>query len=177
MPYLYSLMREAAETGLPPVRPVFFLDPADPALRTEDDSFLLGNDLLVACNTRPGEKPVPVLPAGNWVKVSLVAGDLDDPDLPDLYLREGAILPLGPIMQWSDEKPLDELELLINPGPDGRAFGYLYEDDGDGYGYREGAYRVTEFVVAGPGKSVEAKVVGGDWEPGGWLVVPRDISK
>jgi alpha-glucosidase len=162
---------------LPPVRPLFFLDPADPALRGEDDSFLLGDDLLVACNTRPGEKPVPVLPAGNWVKVSLVAGDLDDPDLPDLYLREGAILPLGPIMQWSDEKPLDELELLINPGSDGRAVGYLYEDDGDGYAYRGGGYRVTEFVVEGPGKSVEATIVEGDWEPGGWLVVPRDISK
>jgi len=177
LPYLYSLMREAAETGLPPVRPLFFVDPADPDLRAEDDSFLLGDDLLVACNTRPGEKPVPVLPAGNWVQVSLVDGDLDDPDLPDLYLREGAILPLGPIMQWSDEKPLDELELMVNPGPDGRAVGYLYEDDGDGYGYREGAYRVTEFVVAGPGESVETKVVEGDWEPGEWLVVPRDISK
>ncbi len=177
LPYLYSLMREAAETGLPPVRPLFFLDPADPALRAEDDSFLLGDDLLVACNTWPGEKPVPVLPAGNWVKVSLVDGDLDDPDLPDLYLREGAILPLGPIMQWSDEKPLDELELLVNPGPDGRAVGYLYEDDGDGYGYREGAYRVTEFVVSGPGESVQVKVMEGDWEPGVWLVVPRDISK
>ncbi len=176
LPYLYSLMREAAETGLPPVRPLFFLDPADPGLRAEDDSFLLGDDLLVACNTRPGEKPVPVLPAGNWVKVSLVDGDLDDPDLPDLYLREGAILALGPIMQWSDEKPLDELELLVNPGPDGRAVGYLYEDDGDGYGYREGAYRVTEFVVAGPGESVESTVVEGDWEPGEWLVVPQNIK-
>jgi len=177
LPYLYSLMREAAETGLPPVRPLFFLDPADPALRAEDDSFLLGDDLLVACNTRPGEKPVPLLPAGNWVQVSLVAGDLEDPDLPDLYLREGAVLPLGPIMQWSDEKPLDELELLVNPGPDGRAVGYLYEDDGDGYGYRDGAYRVTEFVVAGPGESVAATSVEGDWGPGAWRMVVRDVSK
>ena len=120
---------------------------------------------------------MPVLPAGNWVKVSLVDGDLDDPDLPDLFLREGAILSLGPIMQWSDEKPLDELELLINPGPDGRAVGHLYEDDGEGYAYKEGEYRVTEFVVAGPGESVAATVVDGDWGPGRWLVVPRDISK
>ena len=54
---------------------------------------------------------------------------------------------------------------------------YLYEDDGDGYGYREGAYRMTEFVVTGPGESVEATVVEGDWEPGVWRIVPRDISK
>jgi alpha-glucosidase len=167
LPYLYTLMREAAETGLPPVRPLFFADPADPRLRGQDDSFLLGNDLLVACNTGPLDKPDPVLPAGRWVKVSLVDGDLDDPDLPDLYLREGAVLPLGPVMQWSDERPLDELELMVNPGPDGRAVGYLYEDEGDGYGYRDGAFRVTEFIVDGQATS---RVVAGAWEPGAWEI-------
>jgi len=178
LPYLYSLMREAAETGLPVVRPLFFADPGDPALRGLDDSFLLGDNLLVACNTGPGTvKPAPALPAGRWVRVGLVPGDLEDPDLPDLYLREGTVLPLGPVMQWSDERPLDELELLVNPGPEGRAIGHLYEDDGDGYGYREGAFRVTEFVVAGPGEPVEATVVDGDWEPGGWRMMLRDISK
>jgi len=43
--------------------------------------------------------------------------------------RDGAlpsvclVLPLGPIRQWSGERPLDELELLVNPGPDGRTVG------------------------------------------------------
>ena len=174
LPYLYSLMREAAETGLPPVRPLFFADTSDPRLRAEDDSFLLGNDLLVVCNTRPGEKPAPVLPVGNWVKVSLIEGDLDDPDLPDLYLREGAVLALGPVMQWSDERPLDELELLVNPGADGRAVGYLYEDDGDGYGYRDGEYRVTEFSV---GNEVITRVVEGGWEPGSWKILTTRVSE
>ena len=175
LPYLYSLMREAAETGLPPVRPLFFADTSDPRLRAEDDSFLLGDDLLVVCYTKPGsERPEPVFPAGNWVRVGLVPGDLDDPDLPDLYLREGAVLPLGPVMQWSDERPLDELELLVNPGPDGRSVGLLYEDDGDGYGYRDGAYRVTEFVYD---DEMEATVIEGSWKPGSWKLVTRDVSK
>ncbi|MEN8006952.1 MAG: TIM-barrel domain-containing protein [Candidatus Krumholzibacteriota bacterium] len=174
LPYLYSLMREAAETGLPPVRPLFFADPADPVLRAHDDSFLLGDNLLVACNTRPGTaRPEPVFPAGKWVKVGLVPGDLDDPDLPDLYLREGAVLPLGPIMQWSGERPLDELELLVNPGPDGRAVGFLYEDDGDGYAYRDGAYRVTEFMFD---DEMETTVIEGTWKPGSWKIVTRDVS-
>ena len=174
LPYLYSLMREAAETGLPPVRPLFFADTSDPRLRAEDDSFLLGDDLLVVCFTKPGNaRPSPVLPAGDWARVSLVPGDLDDPDLPDLYLREGAVLPLGPIMQWSDERPLDELELLVNPGADGRAVGYLYEDDGDGYGYRDGGYRVTEFVFD---DEMEATVIDGSWEPGSWKLVTRNVS-
>jgi len=174
LPYLYSLMREAAETGLPPVRPLFFADPSDPGLRGEDNSFLLGNDLLVACNTSPGPKPAPVLPPGNWVRVSLVAGDLEDPDLPDLYLREGAVLPLGPVMQWSDERPLDELELLVNPGPDGRAVGSLYEDDGDGYRYTEGGFRLTEFVVT---DDLDARVVDGGWGPGTWQILTTIVSE
>jgi alpha-glucosidase len=174
LPYLYTLMREAAETGLPPVRPLFFADPADPRLRGHDVSFLLGDGLLVACHTGPGAKPEPVLPAGGWVKVSLVEGDLDDPDQPDLYLREGAVLPLGPIMQYSDERPLDELELLVNPGPNGRATGRLYEDDGDGYGYLEGDFRVTEFVV---GQETESAVVEGAREPGTWRIVTTRVSR
>src|SRR6185503_10931398 len=36
------------ESGLPIARPLFFADPGDPALRTIDDAFLLGDDLLVA---------------------------------------------------------------------------------------------------------------------------------
>jgi len=48
---------------------------------------------------------------------------------PSAEARDGAlpslclVLPLGPIRQWSDERPLDELELLVNPGPDGRTVG------------------------------------------------------
>lgn len=42
LPYLYTLAREASLTGLPIARPLFFADPADPALRDMDDAFLLG---------------------------------------------------------------------------------------------------------------------------------------
>src|SRR5262245_17397015 len=45
---LYTLFRAANEEGLPVVRPLFFADPRDPRLRTVDDAFLLGEDLLVA---------------------------------------------------------------------------------------------------------------------------------
>jgi alpha-glucosidase len=131
--------------------------------------------VLVACNTTPGpEWPAIAFPAGNWVKISLVAGDLEDPDLPDLYLREGAVLPLGPIMQHTGERPLDELELLVNPGPDGTATGRLYEDEGEGYAYREGGYRVTEFRFENG--NLTSAVTEGVWEPGSWQVEVRNVS-
>lgn len=180
LPYLYTLMREASLTGLPIARPVFFADPADPALRDVDDAFLLGDDLLVVADVKPGARdaaaplpPLPPLPKGAWREISLVPGDQADRDLPRLFLREGAALPLGPLVQWSDEKPLDEVELLVNPDADGRAVGSLYEDAGDGLGHQTGEYRVTRFRYE-DGR-LEAGRAEGDWDAGAWRTVVRVV--
>ncbi len=181
LPYLYTLAHEASLTGVPIARPLFFADPADTSLRAVDDAFLLGDDLLVVADTKPGrreagaDRPLPPLPRGTWREVSLVAGDLDDPDLPRLFLREGAALPLGPVVQWSDEKPLDTVELLVNPGADGRAVGLLYEDAGDGGGYHDREYRVTEFSYSDGG--LVSEVVDGGWTAGPWRATPRVVGR
>ncbi len=164
LPYLYTLQEEASRTGLPPVRPVFFADPADTSLRGVDDAFLLGDDLLVVCNTAPGawDDP-PAMPAGDWRPVNLLPDDRNDPDLPRLYLRDGAALPLGPVISHTGEWSTD-LELLVNPDTDGRAVGVLYHDAGDGYGHLEGAFSRTRYAVtAGPDGGVSFEVLGGDW--------------
>ncbi len=147
LPYLYTLAHEAAETGLPIVRPLFFADPTDLRLRDQDNAFLLGNDLLVACRTTPDGPITNVLPRGNWQPISIVPGDLEDPDLPVLYLREGASLPLGPIMAYSDQLPLTKIELVINPDTNGTAVGQLYTDAGEGYDYEQGKYRITQWIT------------------------------
>src|SRR5260370_29900236 len=55
-----------------------------------------------------------------------------------LYVRAGAILPLGPVKQYTGE-PVDEpLTISIYPGADG-AF-LLYEDDGGSFNYRKGEW-------------------------------------
>ena len=46
-PYLYSLFRESSLTGIPIMKPVFFADPKDLSLRSEEQAFLLGENLLV----------------------------------------------------------------------------------------------------------------------------------
>ena len=48
-----------------------------------------------------------------------------------LFVREGAIIPYGPDMQYSDEKPASEITLYVYAGQDG-AF-TLYEDEGVNY--------------------------------------------
>ncbi len=177
LPHIYTLMREAAETGLPPARPLFFADPVDPSLRAADDAFLLGDGLLVECNVTPGRAPTPVLPDGDWRAFSLVDGDGADLDLPILRLGEGHVLPVGPVVQHSGE-PLDELELLVNLDADGRAEGLLYEDAGDGYGYRDGAYRLTRYVAQRRGEIVvvEGEVVEGNWPPAGRPLTVRLLT-
>ena len=53
-----------------------------------------------------------------------------------LYVRAGSIVPVGPAMEWSDEKPADDLLLVVYAGADARFT--LYEDDGLTYAYEKG---------------------------------------
>ncbi len=157
LPYLYTLFHEASATGLPLLRPAFFADAKDLALRSEDDAFLLGEDLLVIPAVTPLRDRVPSLPRGSWRTVGLVEKDLGD-DLPELRLRAGAILPLGPVMSFTGEKPLDPLTLLVNLDEHGRAAGTLYEDAGDGFGYQRGEFLITTYAASTEGNAVKVRV-------------------
>jgi alpha-glucosidase/alpha-D-xyloside xylohydrolase len=55
-----------------------------------------------------------------------------------LYVRAGAILPMGPVKQWSGEQVDAPTELTVHPGADG-AF-LLYDDDGASFDYRKGEW-------------------------------------
>ena len=59
-----------------------------------------------------------------------------------MFVRAGSILPLGPEMQYVGEKTWDNLELRVYPGADGTFL--LYEDEGDGYDYEQGAYSTIQ---------------------------------
>ncbi|MFG0259662.1 MAG: TIM-barrel domain-containing protein [Phycisphaerales bacterium JB041] len=164
VPYLYTLFHEASRTGLPVARPLWFADPADAELRDVEDSFLLGADVLVRARTRftgPCRAP---LPGGGWARFEPVAPG--DPELPELFLRRGSVLPLGPVRQHVAEAPLDPLTLIIHPDADGRATGLLYEDTGDGHGHERGQCRLTliDATVDSEGCRVEHTVIEGDWD-------------
>jgi alpha-glucosidase len=145
LPYYYTLFHEAERTGLPPMRPLFFADPADPRLRDAEDSFLLGRDLLVRAASGFENTCRAPMPRGVWRRFE--AAERTDPQLPHLYLRAGAILPVGPIMQHTRQRPLDPITLLISPDENGYAEGMLYEDDGEGFGYRSGDYLLTTYAA------------------------------
>ncbi len=175
MPYLYTLFREAAETGLPVARPLFFADPRDPSLRAVDDAFLLGGDLLVAAAVTPNGSRKTTSLERSWRRFLLDPAEAKDADLPALFLRPGAIVCAGPAVEFVGERPLDPLTLLVALDAEGRAEGYLYEDAGDGFGYREGAYRLTRYAASleGGALRVRGTVVEGGWPPAGRSVRVR----
>src|SRR5262249_10141647 len=61
-----------------------------------------------------------------------------------LYARAGAIIPLGPLKQYTGEKVDGPLTLVVYPGADG-AF-TLYEDDGTTFNYRRGEWMKVQIA-------------------------------
>ncbi len=153
LPYLYTLFHDAATVGLPVARPLFFADPKDPALRSEDDGFLLGDRMMVVAQCVPDRTRVPALPRSGWVKFTL-PNDTKNADLPDIYLKEGAVVPVGPVQQYAGEKKLEPLTLYAALGKDGKATGTLYEDAGEGWGFKKGEYLLTTYTVERKGDEI-----------------------
>jgi alpha-D-xyloside xylohydrolase len=59
-----------------------------------------------------------------------------------VFVREGAIIPFGPEMEWSDEKQAELINLYIYAGKDGKF--QLYEDEGTNYNYEKGKYATID---------------------------------
>lgn len=156
LPYYYTLFYQAHTQGLPIARPVFFADPADPALRAEDDLFLVGDGLLVKPKlTLHGDRE-PAMPRGLWNPLALEGAD--NPDMPEFFLKGGSIIPTGPVMQHTAEKPLDPLTLLIALDERGEAAGMHYEDRGEGYEYKQGDYLLSTYTAEQRGQTVQIRL-------------------
>ena len=61
-----------------------------------------------------------------------------------VFVREGAIIPFGPEMEWSDEKPAELINLYIYAGQNGSF--QLYEDEGTNYNYEKGKFATIDIT-------------------------------
>lgn len=61
-----------------------------------------------------------------------------------VYVPEGSIIPFGPEMEWSDEKPAELINLYVYAGRDAKFT--LYEDEGTNYNYEQGKYSMIDFA-------------------------------
>ncbi len=77
-------------------------------------------------------------------------------DIIPLFIKAGSIIPMGPFLQYSTEKPADPIELRIYPGANGKFT--IYEDENDNYNYEKGIYSTIDFEWI----DAERKLVIGD---------------
>jgi alpha-D-xyloside xylohydrolase len=61
-----------------------------------------------------------------------------------LFVRQGSIIPMGPVVQHTGELPGKEIEIIVYPGKD--ADFTLYEDEGDNYNYEQGAFTTIKLT-------------------------------
>jgi alpha-glucosidase len=152
IPYYYSLAHETHDTGVPLMRPLMMEFPQDPNVANLSDQWLMGDGLMAAPILSPDGRRSVYLPAGDWydfdTNTKLNGGGTVDAtaslDQIPVYVHEGTILPLGPVIQHTDELPGGPLELQVYPGKD--ATFTLVEDDGVTTAYLKGEVRQTTFT-------------------------------
>jgi len=147
MPYVYSAVKETCETGLPIMRALWLHHPEDPQAVARGDEYLFGRDLLVAPVVEKGATTRAVyLPRGVWYDFWTherieggreIVRPVDLATIP-VYVRAGAVIPMGPVRQYTGETVEGPLVLRVHPGAEGG--GWLYEDDGETLDYHKGEF-------------------------------------
>ena len=151
MPYLYSLTGKVSFDDYTLLRGLPMDYPGDPEVRDLSDQWMQGPAFMACPVYEYGARSRSVyFPMGGWYDFysgSYMAGGkrftVNAPyERMPLYVRAGSIVPVGPEMEWSDEKPADKMTLLVYAGADAQFT--LYEDDGLSYGYEKGQYSTID---------------------------------
>ncbi|MFY9790271.1 MAG: glycoside hydrolase family 31 protein [Candidatus Sulfotelmatobacter sp.] len=152
LPYTYSLAWKTTNDSYTLMRPLAMDFRDDVRAQNTGDEYMYGPAFLVNPVTEPAATSRRVyLPEAKWYdfwngasvdgKREITAeAPLDE--LP-LYIRAGSIVPFGPDVEWSTEKPSDPIELRIYRGADGEFT--LYEDENDNYDYEKGIHATIAF--------------------------------
>lgn len=157
MPYFYTLAYESTQNGEPMNVPPVFDYYNDIQTHSQNDyDYLVGDFLLVAPVYNEGANNRTVyLPykdgvswyywhnnqqhgGGQSVNVSAPLGTCP------LFVRSGAIIPMGPSMQYANQFQSGWMD--INCWPDGESEFTLYEDDGETWDYLSGEFSKRRMV-------------------------------
>jgi alpha-D-xyloside xylohydrolase len=149
LPYVYSLAGAATQRDGTMLRPLVMDFRTDPMVLDVKDQFMFGPAFLVSpVTTYQATNRSVYVPAtpGNWYDfwtgmpvmggaARMTAAPLDQ--IP-VHVRAGSIVPFGPELMYTSEKPADPITLVVYGGANGSF--ELYEDDGASYGYETGAF-------------------------------------
>ena len=152
MPYIYSLAAKVHFDDYTMMRGLAMDYPTDSRVLDIGDQWMFGPALLACpvCEYKARSRSV-YFPKGDWYDFYsgkyIEGGQTLTVDAPyeriPVFARAGSILPLGPMMQWSDEKPADLIHILVYEGANGQFT--LYEDEGTNYNYERGRYATISF--------------------------------
>ncbi|MGE4568224.1 MAG: TIM-barrel domain-containing protein [Bacteroidales bacterium] len=165
LPYIYSTSWEVTANQSSMIRALVMDFASDPLALDINDTYMFGKSLLVSPVTErmyvsDGKEDFSTvkskslyLPAGTrwidfWTGKSVSGGATVSKEAPldimPLYVKAGTILPIGPDVQYAEEKRWDNLEIRVYPGANGEFV--LYEDENDNYNYEKGQYATIRFV-------------------------------
>lgn len=126
------------------------------------DEFTYGDKILICPVLKPGQKSRNVyLPKGKWYNFwtnEVVSGG-DEVEVPTpletipVFIKAGAVIPEYPVMQYVNEKPIEEVKLNIYYS-DYEANSFLFEDHGESFAYEQDIYSEKKFVVNGDASSL-----------------------
>lgn len=154
LPYIYTIAREAYDTGIPLMRALLLEYPTDRECRSNDTEFLFGPNLLVAPVTEPGARVRSVyLPKGRWydyyTRELYVGGRyVDVPvtlDRIPLFVKAGCIVPTMPVLPYTGADPGADLYIDVWPDEGRTAAFDVYEDDGETLDYQKDIYTRRAF--------------------------------
>ena len=156
LPLWYTLFYESEQTGLPPMRPMWYEFPQDEASYSREGSHMVGSSLLVSPVLTKGATSVDVYFPGDTVwydhwtherlEVKGVKNIAAPYDKVPVFQRGGSIIPVKErIRRSSALMHEDPITLVVAPDRDGKASGTLYLDDGKSFDYREGSNIYVEF--------------------------------
>ena len=162
MPYLYSMAGWAHFKDYTLMRPLVMDFNGDKAVENIGNQWMFG-PALMACPVgyyKARNRSVYFPEQCGWYNLytnEYVAGGqqliVDAPyECIPVFVREGAIIPFGPEMEWSDEKPAELINLYVYAGQNG-CF-QLYEDEGTNYNYEKGKYATIDITYDDATKTV-----------------------
>lgn len=153
LPYVYSLAGKAFHQNYTMMRGLIMDFASDSSVVNIGDQYMFGPSLLInpvyqyKASSRsvylPGESGWYDLYSGKYLNGrQRIEAPAPYEKMP-VYVKEGAIIPVGPDMQYTSEKQADPLTLYVYTGKDGSF--ELYEDEGNNYNYEKGAFTVIKF--------------------------------
>ena len=156
MPYIYTMAGMTYFNDYTIMRPLFMDFASDSKTENISDQFMFGPAFMVCpVYIYEARNRYVYFPAGsNWFDFYtgkyITGGQQLSVDAPyehiPLFIREGAIIPVGPEIQYSNEKPADKIVLYVYKGKDGSFT--LYEDEDNNYNYENGKYSNISFTYS-----------------------------